>query len=439
MPKQTDKLKQNNNRVTTEPEQSLSDDSDAEQQPQKQIPAGASIYWDIPGDIPGLNRRRVPLPAEPALPEIPDASVTITSPDNTQAVKASEASLNVSAHQKIKPHASDEATFVQAVVQAVVLAVENKQPKLLAKLPATTTATSSTAFDSQPDADNLSAKPSAMSDVPATVPAIINRSASETETTTATTTATTADKTNSPEITSPTPASSTQKSATNAHTRPPVTPASDETKTSRAEHTYVSQPETDNKKTPAISRQVTPIKSNRVKSNTVKPSTVKSNRIKPSTEFLPPINEQPAQHNEKIRKHYVIPAMLALLLLLLLGGIGYEGKQKPEIVSTQPESPAPLNKPVELPALNTQPEAKVIEISVNKLDQYALSGIQMITHEVVKGDTLWDVAETYHSNPWRYPELAKRSKIKNPDLIYPGDVVHIHIKVTELASSIKGD
>lgn len=432
MPKQTDKLKQNNNRVTTEPEQSLSDTSDDEQQPQKQIPAGASIYWDIPGDIPGSSRRCVPLPAEPALPEIPDASVTNTPPEYTQAVKDSEASLNVSAHQKIKPSATDEATFV--------LAVENEQPKLLAKPTATPTAPLSTAFDSQPDADNLSAKPSAMSDVPATVPAIINRSASETETTTATTTttatktATTTDKTNSPEITSSTPASSTQKSATNAHTNPLVTPASDETKTSTAGHIYVSQPATDNKKTPAISRQDTS-----AKSNTDKPNTVKLNTVKLNTEFLPPINEQPTQHNEKTRKHYVIPAMLALLLLLLLGGIGYEGKQKPEIVSTQPESPAPLNKPIELPALNTQPEAKVIEISVNKLDQYALSGIQMITHEVVKGDTLWDVAKTYHSNPWRYPELAERSKIKNPDLIYPGDVVHIHIKVTGLASRIKGD
>ena len=415
MPKQTDKLKQNNNRLTTEPEQSLSDTSDAEQQSQKQIPAGASIYWDIPGDIPGLSRRRVPLPAEPALPEIPDASVTNTPPDSTQAVKASEASLNVSAHQKIKPHASDEATFV--------LAVENIQPKLLAKPSATTTAPSSTAFDSEPDADNLSTKPSAMSDVPATVPAIINRAASENETTTATTAATTADKTNSPEITSTTPASSTQKSATNAHTNPPVTPSIDETNVSTAERIYVSQPATDNKTTPAISRQDT--------------------AVKPNTEFLPPINEQPTQYNEKTRKHYAIPAMLALLLLLLLGGKGYdylfEGNQNPEIVSTEPESPAPLNNPIELLALNTQPEAKVIEISVNKLDQYALSGIQMITHEVVKGDTLWDVAETYHSNPWRYPELAERSKIKNPDLIYPGDVVHIHIKVSGLASRIKGD
>ena len=46
-------------------------------------------------------------------------------------------------------------------------------------------------------------------------------------------------------------------------------------------------------------------------------------------------------------------------------------------------------------------------------------------HVVVKGDTLWDIAERYVNNPWRYPELAKLSKIKNPDLIYPGQRVTI--------------
>jgi len=51
-------------------------------------------------------------------------------------------------------------------------------------------------------------------------------------------------------------------------------------------------------------------------------------------------------------------------------------------------------------------------------------------HVVVKGDTLWDIAKRYVNNPWRYPELAKLSKIKNPDLIYPGNkvVVIIHSK-----------
>jgi nucleoid-associated protein YgaU len=46
---------------------------------------------------------------------------------------------------------------------------------------------------------------------------------------------------------------------------------------------------------------------------------------------------------------------------------------------------------------------------------------------VVKGDTLWDIAEAYVKDPFRYPELAELSKIKNPDLIYPYDLVRIHI------------
>ncbi|MDH3326038.1 MAG: chemotaxis protein CheW [Gammaproteobacteria bacterium] len=45
------------------------------------------------------------------------------------------------------------------------------------------------------------------------------------------------------------------------------------------------------------------------------------------------------------------------------------------------------------------------------------------THDIVRGDTLWTIAGTYLNNPFRYPDLARWSKIKNPDLIYPGNVV----------------
>jgi chemotaxis signal transduction protein/LysM repeat protein len=48
-------------------------------------------------------------------------------------------------------------------------------------------------------------------------------------------------------------------------------------------------------------------------------------------------------------------------------------------------------------------------------------------HVVVKNDTLWYIAKKYVHNPWRYPELARLSNIKNPDLIYPGDRVTIII------------
>jgi len=51
--------------------------------------------------------------------------------------------------------------------------------------------------------------------------------------------------------------------------------------------------------------------------------------------------------------------------------------------------------------------------------------ITEIVHIVVKGDTLWAIARYHLQNPFLYPELAKLSKIKNPDLIYPGNRVHI--------------
>ncbi len=50
------------------------------------------------------------------------------------------------------------------------------------------------------------------------------------------------------------------------------------------------------------------------------------------------------------------------------------------------------------------------------------------THIVVKGDTLWDIAKLYTGNAFNYHELAKRSRIKNPDRIYPGDKVRIIIR-----------
>jgi hypothetical protein len=51
-----------------------------------------------------------------------------------------------------------------------------------------------------------------------------------------------------------------------------------------------------------------------------------------------------------------------------------------------------------------------------------------IIHDVIKGDTLWDIANRYLNDPWRFPELAQRSGIRNPDLIYPGNRVRVIIR-----------
>ena len=420
MPKLTNKRNQDKGSVAAEPDHSTPGAGEAEEDQQHPIPFGASIYWEIPGDVPGASRRRVPLPAEPDLPEIAGAAAPQTTPDNTGNVETSDHSPDVSAHRKISTDESDDT-------------------KPSANSSATLSDSPSDALASQVDTNSL--KTSDDADESSVAPDVSDNSGLAISDQ--------AVKTNSPATESHAPASPTETPELNAQTKSVVKPASGKAESITTEPTFTKKSAADKSDLPAKqdnqgdqSELIQPLDTMPTApvadSKNTEEVNWKKMAPKPHTEHLSEANHQDTRSNEKARKNYAIPALLALLLLLFLGGAGYDylndSKEQQDVAIRQTESQAPLTETPEPVAVSANSEAdaqvKVIEISVAKLDPYAISGIRMITHRVVRGDTLWDIAESYHNNPWRYPELAERSKIKNPDLIYPGDLVQIHIKVT---------
>ncbi|MBR5401977.1 MAG: LysM peptidoglycan-binding domain-containing protein [Treponema sp.] len=123
----------------------------------------------------------------------------------------------------------------------------------------------------------------------------------------------------------------------------------------------------------------------------------------------------------------------ALVLLVLPTKFNLRMRRAQKKQETAIEKPVEKKAPAEEKKPDPVPQAKEDEVVViEKAEEVkplpppaAETKPAGVTYKIKWGDTLWDIADTYYKNPWRYKKIAKYNNIKNPDHIISGTVITI--------------
>ena len=150
------------------------------------------------------------------------------------------------------------------------------------------------------------------------------------------------------------------------------------------------------------------------------------------------MNSEKKESKSKKSAPFLILAALAVIVILILIIRPYFSKE-PElkIVEKQMKQETPLGE--EKPSAATSKEPAVTQPIVSDatkpeevvekpvLTPPIVTTTRPLTHIVQKGDCLWNIAHNEYGDPFKWTLIyeANKSKINNPDLIYPNQEFNI--------------
>lgn len=134
-----------------------------------------------------------------------------------------------------------------------------------------------------------------------------------------------------------------------------------------------------------------------------------------NTQQLDLQNKQPSVRISRLFQ----PATVALLVAMGSSGCATDTQfDTYEPAEPQLAAPVLMDDPTAIVVMHEQADSAAIQVRADKPTEYA----------VVKGDTLWDISGKFLHNPYQWPSVWKQNpQIKNPHLIYPGDLIRLDV------------